>query len=924
MKSKIMRTKIAMYVALILLTVFFSRLSFAFCEDNLEDRLRPQIVRAIVQISEILPQLEKSEQAVRSIYNNLERNRQRVYTDREGVETPAERDAEYAETIVGSTLSWMNRVTKLRVGRSGYVIVVSQKDYSILAHPKEEFIGQTLYMSGGWDAGIADIADLEELRNKHTEKDIPGRFHIFFPESVFDLKIDQLVNASYAGIIGSAFAYKDTYILCGVTIWEGIIQVVVRCFFSTLIFFVVIWVIIRYIGFSLAWHRDGRLAFGRKLIICCALGTVILFLFTWYYQTIMDITSDLTAVNSYAKMGVDTLNTYNEYRKELSEWLDQQYLEECQLAAKMIKNRGIDNITRQDMAWYAEELGVDYIYVFDKNGKVVVTNSPYDHFIVSKNKEDQSYAFNSLLEGRKYVIQGVQEDEASGEEMQYIGVSLRDSDDLADGFVQIAVRPDFREQLLNPINVMMVLDDIVIGLPDYALAIDKESMKVVADTGLGVENTGIEYLGFDEADIKDGFNEKCFVGGETYYSGVGEAEEVYLMPLVRSTDNSNALIIALKTALLCVVAYLIIAFMGLFGYGKVLIAAESEESDEDEGSAEETAEENRGIFSILKDFIKTGDKPDSDFEKRWRNQRAVPVEKRTPEMRTSGIIYSVLLVFSYALIFYEVFMLSMGMNDEDLIGFSYVLLGKWERGVNLFSFSFCLFLLCVLYVFRVLVNQVLYSIARISDLKHETVLLLLRNALRYACAIVFLYIGLAKFGIDTRALWASAGVLSLMVGFGAKDLVSDIIAGLFIIFDGTLKVGDYVTGGGWSGTVQKIGIRSTRIENFSDTKIFNNSSLKDIVNSYGEEAREILKVSVPKEADLLEIEKLLEKELPRMARQHSEVVNSIRYQGVDSFERGCVVLRFAIFAPSSDRNKALREVRRDIKLLFDREHISIV
>ena len=936
MKSKILQTKMVLYLALIVLTAFFARLSFTLYADDFEERLRPQIVRAMIQVSKILPELEENEQAIRDINDNLEKRRQSIYDvheeDLEDLENSEIGSQENVETVVEHTLSWMNRVTKLRVGREGHVIVVSKEDYSILACPEEKFIGQTLYLVDDEKFDIKAVPDLEELGGSFTKEDVPRDLHLFVPTSIIRLLKEERLDALGAGIIGSVFSYKDTYILCSVTLGEGIAYVLIRCFVSALIFFVIAWLLVRYAGFAFSWRKDGGTVFRRKLISYCALGTVVLFFSTWYYQTIMDVTGDLSTMNEHAKVAVETLDTYRQYRKELSEWLDQQYLEQCRLAAELVKSEGAENVTRQELDAYAKDLKVEYIYVFDEKGKVIVTNSPYDHFTLSKNKEDQSYAFRSLLDGREYLIQGVQKDDAGGEKMQYIGVSLRDENDLADGFVQIAIRPTLRERMLNPINVQAVLDNLVIGLPDYAVAIDKDSMEIVATTGLGFENANITELGFDEEDIQSGFNGYNIIGGVPYYLGISESEDLYLMPLVRSTDNTSTFIIALKMAVSGVMAYLIIALIASFGYGKVLFAAEAEVSGTDDAAsqtdaAEESKEAETGnSLGLLEKILKVEEKSDyekRDFEKRWRKQSAVPIEEQTPEKRTSLIIFRLLLIFSLALILYEAALIALGITTEGLNGFSYVLLGNWERGVNLFSFSFCLFLLCVLYVFRVLINQVLYHLARISDLRHETILLMLRNALRYACAILFLYIGLAQFGVDTKALWASAGVLSLMIGFGAKDLISDIIAGIFIIFEDTLKIGDFVTVGDWFGTVEKIGIRSTRIGYYSDTKIFNNSSLRDIINADGDEAREILRVPISYETDLLEVEKLLEKELPLMTERIPDLAKPPKYQGVNSLDDSCVMLRIAIFTPSYARRKALRDMRREIKLLFDREHISI-
>ena len=177
MKSKILRTKMVLYLALVVLTVIFARLSFALYAGDFDGRLRPQIVRAMIQVSKILPELEENEQAIRDINDNLEKRRQSIYDvheeDLEELEDSEIGTEENVETVVDHTLSWMNRVTKLRVGREGRVIVVSQKDYTILACPEEEYVGQKLYLIGGEKFDIEAVPDLEELGGSLSKKDIP-------------------------------------------------------------------------------------------------------------------------------------------------------------------------------------------------------------------------------------------------------------------------------------------------------------------------------------------------------------------------------------------------------------------------------------------------------------------------------------------------------------------------------------------------------------------------------------------------------------------------------------------------------------------------------------------------------------------------------------------------------------------------------
>ena len=170
---------------------------------------------------------------------------------------------------------------------------------------------------------------------------------------------------------------------------------------------------------------------------------------------------------------------------------------------------------------------------------------------------------------------------------------------------------------------------------------------------------------------------------------------------------------------------------------------------------------------------------------------------------------------------------------------------------------------------------------------------------------------------------ASAGLLSLLLTFCAKDLVSDIIAGFFIIFEGTVKVGDWISVGSWSGVVLEIGIRTTKIRYYSDTKIINNSQIREIVNSDGDVAKATVKFLIPYNIKLEDFEKILKKEMPAMAKNVPWLVKPPRYQCVQAFESSGLMLRIALYTIPWRRSKAYREFMRELKLMFERYNIEI-
>ena len=95
--------------------------------------------------------------------------------------------------------------------------------------------------------------------------------------------------------------------------------------------------------------------------------------------------------------------------------------------------------------------------------------------------------------------------------------------------------------------------------------------------------------------------------------------------------------------------------------------------------------------------------------------------------------------------------------------------------------------------------------------RSRTLLPLLRTSVLVALIIAFLVASLTSFGLDVAPLLATAGVVGIAVGFGAQKLVQDVITGLFMLFQNTVSVGDVVTLADYTGTVERITVRTLEV-----------------------------------------------------------------------------------------------------------------
>lgn len=126
-------------------------------------------------------------------------------------------------------------------------------------------------------------------------------------------------------------------------------------------------------------------------------------------------------------------------------------------------------------------------------------------------------------------------------------------------------------------------------------------------------------------------------------------------------------------------------------------------------------------------------------------------------------------------------------------------------------------IITIAYVLSVLVRGGLKLFLARSN-RGATIVTLVNSFIKYAVAIVAFLMVLSAWGVDTGTLLASAGILGLVIGLGAESLIADIIAGIFIVFEGEYQVGDIIVVDDWRGTVEEIGIRTTGSSIRAETK----------------------------------------------------------------------------------------------------------
>ena len=256
--------------------------------------------------------------------------------------------------------------------------------------------------------------------------------------------------------------------------------------------------------------------------------------------------------------------------------------------------------------------------------------------------------------------------------------------------------------------------------------------------------------------------------------------------------------------------------------------------------------------------------------------------------------------------------------------FAYILGGGWERGLNVFAVTACVMIACVVLTLTMIVRELLRMLSSVFGARGETMCRLVSSFIKYASIIGMLYYCLMVIGIDTTTLLASAGILSIAVSFGAKELVSDILSGLFIIFEGEFRVGDIIKVGSSTGTVMEIGVRTTKINDGSGNVIvLRNSDVSNVVNMTKDYSFATCEVGIEYAESLERVENILETEFPNIRRRLPAIQDGPFYKGIVALADNSVNIRIVAKCHESDRGQLERDLRREMKLIFDEYDISI-
>ena len=638
----------------------------------------------------------------------------------------------------------------------------------------------------------------------------------------------------------------------------------------------------------------------RKLVAVALISGVAIICVSWYSQALSSvsrqrITSDKKLSDYTAYLDESTAD-YNEVLK----MYEYEYTEHRAKSIAWAIARDPSLINEDALTELARLCDISAINVYDGEGNMEATTTSYKDITLPTEEDNPYSAFWDIVKGYKDTLSV----DAAGEDSSYYHlheyIAAKRTDTESGGMVQIAVSDDRFSELMETSSALHIINSFE---DETLMVLDSETGKVLYaldDKMIGKSATD---YGMEESTVKDDYTGWQTING-IYCFLMSKAHDNMLLYIGSSTIEfiRKTFVVSAFTALITSGLLLLTVLLVSINEHSAIIATISTAKKSYKQRASYIVIDNKGRLTTTQ-----------SADTRWSGDN-VPFREMNAGQKLSFITKTGIVIGFFILlcIYYKNI-----RNSESLLAF--IASCRWDYSVNLFSISFALLYAVKISIISAVLRKIIKIVSRQFDSRVKTVGRMFESFIKYAAALTILYEALLHFGVDSKTLTTGTGLLTLVIGLGANNMISDIIAGIFIVFEGDYRVGDIVTIDKWRGTVQEIGIRTTKIISpGKDIKIIRNSYASGVVNMTRQYSIASVEFNVPANEDLTHMESHMDELLSDIKKSIPELMEGPVYSGVVAYAAGAATVRISAFCKEADRDEVTNKLNRELKLMFDK------
>lgn len=214
-----------------------------------------------------------------------------------------------------------------------------------------------------------------------------------------------------------------------------------------------------------------------------------------------------------------------------------------------------------------------------------------------------------------------------------------------------------------------------------------------------------------------------------------------------------------------------------------------------------------------------------------------------------------------------------------------------------------------------------------SEKRAKTLFDILRGVVKVSIWVVFMMIILKDLGLDIAPLLAGAGIAGLAIGFGAQELVKDVISGFFMLLEDQIRIGDVVSINGTGGAVEKIELRTVTLRDLQGTvHVFQNGKIDRISNMTKEWSACVFDVGVSYSSDIpkvIEVMGEVAKSIKADPEMGPKILEDMEIFGLNSFGDSAIVVKGRIKTKPGEQWGIMRAYNKLLKEEFDKAGIEI-
>ena len=535
--------------------------------------------------------------------------------------------------------------------------------------------------------------------------------------------------------------------------------------------------------------------------------------------------------------------------------------------------------TKKQLGEYKEMLSANYIMVYDRDGKEILTDSPYINMNIGGLSSSDMHAFRRVLNGKAEAYLENVTDNVTGAKSDLIGVRMPSITEDADGgynMLVISYPPAAERGVFFFKDSDELVSSLVASYNGFMLLDKDRKIKYITNKALYGRNP-LE-LGMNADEIRDNFLGAFKLDNDTYYGASNEMDgELFYYLAKYSVLRDGMFSFGLLEALGFLLTLMIIIRILMRDYNLIYDGSISEENRDPD-----PAVNSPGLISRFP-WIRKSD---------------------SPEARAKAVL-NILGGLCILIIGLLAFTSASADRNDSLI--PYIFSNNWNRGLNLFAAARVIFMICGVAVIWSVISFIIGVAIDLLDTRGATVVRLVKSVLSYVVVMAVIYYSALYLGFDPATLLASVGIIGLAVSLGVKDIIADVFSGVSLIFEKAFQVGDIVEIDGLvKGRVQELGVRTLKLlGDDNNLKVIRYSDIHKINNLSRSNSWCIAEFTIKNNVDTEELKKLLWAELPEIRARHNEILSDPAFTGISTINIGSIT--FGVRAEC--RESKMRRVR---------------